>query len=731
MVASLLEPGALVAVFQPIVRLTDGAIIGYEALSRSARGLPGTPEEWFAAARAEGLAARLDAACLRAIAAAGPPPGGRALFVNVTPTSLASPEVVATRALLPDRLVVELTEQEVIADVDALCELLVRWSRHRVRIALDDVGAGYADLRQIVRLQAEFLKLDRSMITGIDGDRTRQALVGSLLGFARQAGTTIIAEGVESQAELRWLADAGVPLAQGFLFARPGAAWPNVSGSRHQRGTSRSEQGLIKRLDRAQNVRQACEVAAEHLFSFGSLMPSVYLEAGGRLRCQAQRGLWQVLDGMEPAAGITGRTFRTGETHYIPDVSCAPEYLEAIPGVVAEMCTPIGTPANVIGALNVESLADIPKPVRTAVERVAQLLGRRLVELPSETGAIPLRRLASTAAALVAVPEPAATAEAVVAALCDLTAMDSGAVVLIDDEGAYRVIAPRGPLQDALSATTDAEVHHLVQLLGPLSSCYSSGEATGLTFVGSDSLRAKGACAVIALPLMAHGRRTGLVLLGSTSPRALGPDVVEPAELLATLAASCLQTSRHLEELHTRAHVDSLTGLANHARFHDALREHHGPLTIVMFDIDRFKRVNDTHGHLAGDELLRATAAAMRRRETPDTALYRVGGDEFAAIIAVSDPAAVSRIVQDLVSAAERELLRHDAGISAGIAIRDDQETILDALARADQALYSAKRSGDGTSLAPSCAPALATLRTVSDPRPSPSNVPDIGATSR
>jgi diguanylate cyclase (GGDEF)-like protein len=526
--------------------------------------------------------------------------------------------------------------------------------------------------------------------------------VASLLGFARQAGTTIIAEGVESQAELRWLADAGVPLAQGFLFARPDEPWPDVSGSRHQSRISRSEHRLIKRLERAQNARQACEAAAEHLFAFGSLMPSVYLEAGGRLRCQAQRGLWQVLDGMEPAAGITGRTFRTGETHYIPDVSCAPEYLEAIPGVVAEMCTPIGTPANVIGALNVESLTDIPRSIRTAVERVAQLLGRRLVELPSETGAIPLRRLASTAAALVAVPEPAATAQAVVAALCDLTAMDSGAVVLIEDDDTHRVVAPRGPLQDALAATTDAEVRHLVQLLGPLSSCYSSGEATGLTFVGSDSLRANGACAVIALPLMAHGRRTGLVLLGSTAPRALGPDVIEPAELLATLAASCLQTSRHLEELHTRAHIDSLTGLANHARFHDALREHRGPLSIVMFDIDRFKRVNDTHGHLAGDELLRATAAAMRRRETPDTTLYRVGGDEFAAILTVTDAAAVSHVVEDMVCGALLELEPHDAGISAGIAIRHDQESILDALARADQALYSAKRSGASSSIAAS-----------------------------
>jgi diguanylate cyclase (GGDEF)-like protein len=699
-VASLLEPGALIPVFQPIVRVTDGAIVGYEALSRSARDVPGSPEDWFAVARAEGFAAELDAACLRAIATAGAPPGGRALFVNVTPTSLASPEVVAARELLPDRLVIELTEQEVTADIDALSDLLVRWSRLRVRIALDDVGAGYAELRQIVRLQPEFLKLDRSLITGIEGSRTRQALVASLLGFARQAGTTILAEGVETQAELRWLAEAGVPLAQGFLFARPGEPWPDVSGSRHQGRTSRTEHRLIKRLERAQTVRQACEAAAEHLFSFGSLMPSIYLEAGGRLRCQAQRGLWQVLDGMETAAGITGRTFRTGTTHYIADVSLEPEYLEAIPGVVAEMCTPIGTPANVIGSLNVESLTDIPKSVRDAVEQVAQLLGRRLVELPSDTGAIPLRRLASTAAALVAVPQPAATAHAVVTALCDLTAMDSGAVVLMSDDGTHRVIAPRGPLQEALAAMTERDVTHLVQILGPLSSCYSSGEATGLAFVGGDSLRTKGACAVIALPLMAHGRRTGLVVLGNTSPRALGPDVIEPAELLATLAASCLQTSRHLEELHTRAHVDALTGLANHARFHDALREHRGPLAIAMFDIDRFKQVNDTNGHLAGDEVLRATAEAMRRHALPSMELYRVGGDEFAAILSTTEPAAVSSLIQQVVRAAQVVLEPHLAGLSAGIAIHHAGETILEALARADQALYSAKRSGDGTSVA-------------------------------
>ena len=84
-VARLLEPGALVAVFQPIVRLTDGAIVGYEALTRAADGSARSPEDWFAVARAEESAARLDAACLRAIAEAGAPPAGQRVVCQRDP----------------------------------------------------------------------------------------------------------------------------------------------------------------------------------------------------------------------------------------------------------------------------------------------------------------------------------------------------------------------------------------------------------------------------------------------------------------------------------------------------------------------------------------------------------------------------------------------------------------------------------------------------------------------
>lgn len=694
---ALLVPGAITPVFQPIVRLTDGAVVAYEALSRAAAGGPQLlrPDEWFRAAAAQGRVPELDAACLAAVATAGSPPAGRYLFVNISPTSLTHPEVLALRRRLPDRLVIEVTEQEAIADPGALRSELVRWTRERVRVALDDVGEGYAGLRQVVQLRPEFLKLDRSLIDGIDADPTRQALVAALVGYARQAGATMIAEGIETPGEHRWLTAAGVALGQGYLFARPGPGWPEVAAAEGgARIHGRTPAVLEAALEGAVTARQACEAAADHLFALGSLMPSVYLEAGGRLRCQAQRGLWQVLDGMKPTAGITGRTFRSGVTEYVPDVRDAPDYLEAIPGVVAEMCTPIVVGEVVAGALNVESLSDIDEPTRLAVEEVASALGRRLAALPVDVDVIPLRRLAALASALVAVGAPSQTAASVVRSLCELTGMDSGALALVGEQGERSIVAPCGPLQGALAATTPADLRRIDQLLEPLSSCYSSGEATGLTFVGGDALRGAGACAVIALPLVVQGHRRGLVLLASTVPIALGPEIIEPAELLATLAASCLENSRHVADLQARAHADALTGLGNHARFHDDLRDHEGELTVLMFDIDRFKQVNDTNGHLAGDEVLSETARSMARTAGADIRLYRVGGDEFAGLTAIVDPAAIDRRVAAVLDAGRMVLAPMGADLSWGAASRAVGEAPLEVMARADADLYDRKRAG-------------------------------------
>ncbi|MFP3907756.1 MAG: EAL domain-containing protein, partial [Acidimicrobiales bacterium] len=617
------------------------------------------------------------------------------------PGNIGSPLVESALDRLPARTVIELTEQEAVADPPALRAQLSRWTSRGTRLALDDVGAGYSGLQQILRLRPEFLKLDRELIDGIDRDRTQQSLVASLVGFAKQAGVSLIAEGVETDGQLRWLREAGVSLGQGYFFAHPGPPWPGINPSTSTQASLRTTV-LAGRLDAASSAKEACEAAADHLFALGDLMPSVYLEARGRLRCLAQRGLWQVLDGMEPDAGVTGRTFRTGDAQHIPDVRRAPGYLEAIPGVVTEFCTPLRTGDRVVGALNVESTREMEQSTLEEVGLVGDLLGRRLELLPSEPGVGPLRQLATLAAGLVAVSDPEATAAAVVQAGCVLTGLDSGVVILGDEDHHHEAVGSQGPLQSALRRLPHADLDHMVSLLAPLTSCYSSGEATGRTFVGGEVLREAGACAVVALPLVARGRRTGLLLLASTQPVSLGAETIEPVELLATLAGSCLEVATHLDDLESRVHVDALTGLENHACFHDSLRELEDDdcIALVMFDVDGFKGVNDTHGHLVGDDLLRSMARAMATSARSGTRLFRVGGDELAAMLPATRHHEAEAAARRFAAAAAEVTIPFGAGISAGVAIRLPGEPSIETLARADAALYRAKRARVGVLLA-------------------------------
>ena len=107
------------------------------------------------------------------------------------------------------------------------------------RLAVDDAGAGYASLRHILTLRPDFIKLDRDWVEAIDGDAARQALVAGLLHFARSLGARLVAEGIETEAELTTLQAIGVELGQGYLFARPAPATTFTDGdaSREQPGS--------------------------------------------------------------------------------------------------------------------------------------------------------------------------------------------------------------------------------------------------------------------------------------------------------------------------------------------------------------------------------------------------------------------------------------------------------------------------------------------------------------
>ncbi|HXI44751.1 MAG TPA: EAL domain-containing protein, partial [Candidatus Acidoferrales bacterium] len=218
-IRSIIDANTFDMAFQPIVDLATGAIRGYEALARFCDGCP--PDEHFRRAHEVGLGTELELACVAAaIRQSAQLAPGAWLNVNV------SPEVVLSDALagmlpVPGRVVVlEVTEHEAITDYAAFRAAVARLDG-AVRVAVDDAGAGFASLRHIVELDPLFVKLDRSLIVGIESDRARKAMVDGMVRFAEVAGLTLIAEGIETDAELAALRRAAVPLGQGFLLGRP------------------------------------------------------------------------------------------------------------------------------------------------------------------------------------------------------------------------------------------------------------------------------------------------------------------------------------------------------------------------------------------------------------------------------------------------------------------------------------------------------------------------------
>jgi diguanylate cyclase (GGDEF)-like protein len=224
--AALLEPGAIVPAFQPIVYLATGKLIGWEALAR----FPDRPErsvaDVFAEAHRLGLGARLEVASLLAALAVPGRPAGAKIGLNISISALAHEEAWAALPADLSLVVVEITEHELFGDDGTLERVIARLRERGARIGLDDAGAGYAGLSQMLRLQPDVVKLDRSLVTGVSTDRNRAALIAALVGFAAEVGTSICAEGIEEQAELEALIELGVESGQGYLLARPGPDWP-------------------------------------------------------------------------------------------------------------------------------------------------------------------------------------------------------------------------------------------------------------------------------------------------------------------------------------------------------------------------------------------------------------------------------------------------------------------------------------------------------------------------
>ena len=220
----------------PVVRLADAEIIGYEALSRGPEGGEfERPDKLFRVAYDSDLVVRLERLCRRtAISSAHELPEGRLLFINIEPESIADPELrdimftslLADAALTPDRIVLEITERTAIVDFVTFRSTLEYLRSMGFAIAVDDAGAGYGSLQCLAEVRPEWLKVDMSLVRGVDTDKVRRHLIESIVQFCRDIGVSLIAEGIETEAERATLMDIGVMYGQGFLYGTPAPPFP-------------------------------------------------------------------------------------------------------------------------------------------------------------------------------------------------------------------------------------------------------------------------------------------------------------------------------------------------------------------------------------------------------------------------------------------------------------------------------------------------------------------------
>ena len=231
MLEDIIKSSDIRSVFQPIVSLRDGSVLGYEALSRGPKGTElENPERLFAVAEEHKALWDLERLCRsKALAAMRDSHTGATLFLNVNPSVIedAKFQQGVTRDYLnkydinPENIIFEITEKSAVSNMTEFKQIISNYKEQEYKIAIDDAGAGYSGLNLISDVRPHYLKLDMNLIRDIDKDTVKQALVRSMQEFARITGTFLIAEGIETHTELQTLIHIGVHYGQGYFIQRP------------------------------------------------------------------------------------------------------------------------------------------------------------------------------------------------------------------------------------------------------------------------------------------------------------------------------------------------------------------------------------------------------------------------------------------------------------------------------------------------------------------------------
>jgi diguanylate cyclase (GGDEF)-like protein len=231
-IAEVIARGQLRAVYQPIVLLDTGVVIGFEGLIRPVPPAPfADPSVMLAAAEANGRLTALDMACIETIVSgARALPADAFLTLNLSPPTLEASEfssgalltILARHGVPPDRVVIELTERQQLHDLDRVRSRIDACRRAGIRFAADDIGAGNAGLRLLAEIRFDILKVDLTLVQRSASEGPSSAVLSSVVELAARTGALVIAEGIEHESQLGALRALGITAGQGYYLGRPG-----------------------------------------------------------------------------------------------------------------------------------------------------------------------------------------------------------------------------------------------------------------------------------------------------------------------------------------------------------------------------------------------------------------------------------------------------------------------------------------------------------------------------
>ena len=418
-----------------------------------------------------------------------------------------------------------------------------------------------------------------------------------------------------------------------------------------------------------------------------------------RLWLISSRGFAMTPDGLPIAVGIVGRAVRSGRIQYVPDLAADPAYIEIVRGVSSEIAIPLRVGDEVVGVVNVETVAPLPRQS----PRLFRPLGTALAPILEAVRAARTLNLSGLARLFVYVSslrDPREISEIVVSSLGRILPIETSQLYLRAGDGSLELMAARRICADGPEALSLAAVgvlhnqsaHSMIIEQVDLAAALPTG--TGQTSARS----------AVLLPLRANGEDLGILVGTSRWTQQFGPEQAEVAAVLAAQAAASIDAALSLGRERRSALTDPLTGMLNRRgfelEFEAALvvaQEGRQPLSLWVLDCDDFKEVNDRAGHEFGDALLREVGHVLAGVVPEGARAGRLGGDEFAVMLPGADSASAERSAAEIGARLADGL--KDAGfplhLSGGVATFPFDGGGSSQLVRAaDQALYEAKETG-------------------------------------